>query len=110
MFKQCDHGERRFMKNPVFRPLLVVIGILAILLMARALYVPKDFGVHERRYTYGWYQKGDEQFWKDFKVKYRGAEYCKDCHDKNYEKISKSPHQHIQCENCHGTAVDHPDN
>jgi hypothetical protein len=98
------------MKNHVYRPLFVVVGILVIILVARALSVPKDFGVHERGYTYGWYRKSDEQFWKDFKVKYRGAEYCKDCHDKNYESLKKSPHQHIQCENCHSPAVDHPDN
>lgn len=97
------------MKNHVYRPLLVVIGLVALILAARALYVPEDFGVHERGYMYGWYQKSDEQFWKDFKVKYRGAEYCKDCHDKNYESLGKSPHRNIQCENCHGPAVGHPE-
>jgi hypothetical protein len=98
------------MKNHAYRPLLVVVGILVLILAVRALYVPKDFGMHERGYTYGWYRKSDEGFWKEFKVKYRGAEYCKDCHDKNYESLKKSPHQHIQCEICHSPAVDHPDN
>ncbi|MBS1192696.1 MAG: hypothetical protein H6Q97_675, partial [Nitrospirae bacterium] len=42
--------------------------------------------------------------WKKVQVKYQGMEYCKDCHDKNYASIKKSPHQNIQCENCHGPA------
>ncbi len=98
------------MKNHVLRPLIVVIGIVILILLARLVVVPKGFGVHERGYMYGWHNKANEQFWKDFKVKYQGAEYCKDCHDKNYASIKKSPHQNIECENCHGPAVDHPDN
>ncbi len=92
------------MKNHVLRPLIVVICMVVLILLARVLYVPKDFGAHERGYMYGWHQRSDEQFWKGFKVKYQGAEYCKDCHDKNYASIKKSPHQNIQCENCHGPA------
>ena len=85
------------MKNHVLRPLIVVIAMVILILLARVLYVPKDFGVHEAGYMYGWHQKSDEQFWKGFKVKYQGAEYCKDCHDKNYASIKKSPHQNIEC-------------
>jgi hypothetical protein len=99
---------RLCMKNHVFRPLLVVIGIVALILAARTFLVPKDFGVHERGYMYGWYRKANEEDWKKFQVKYLGMEYCKDCHDKNYTGIKKSPHKNIQCENCHGPAVDHP--
>jgi len=98
------------MKNHVLRPLIVVIGIVILILLARLVVVPKDFGAHEQGYMYGWHNKANEQFWKDFKVKYQGAEYCKDCHDKNYTSIKKSPHQNIECENCHGPAVDHPEN
>lgn len=96
------------MKNHVFRPLFAVIGIIVLVLAARMFYVPKDFGVHERGYMYGWYRKANIEDWKKIQVKYQGAEYCKDCHDKNYASIKKSPHQNIQCENCHGPAVDHP--
>lgn len=95
-------------KNHVFRPLVVVIGIVAIILAVRAVYVPKDFGVHERGYMYGLYRKNNEEDWKKFKVKYQGAEYCKDCHSAKYDAINKSPHLRIQCENCHGPAIDHP--
>lgn len=96
------------MKSHVWRPLYVVIGIVIIILIIRAFYVPADFGVHERGYMYGWYREGNIEEWKKFKVKYRGEEYCKDCHPDKLESIMKTPHAIIQCENCHGPAIDHP--
>lgn len=57
---------------------------------------------------YGWHRRGNEDDWKAFKVKYKTAEYCKDCHTANYEALRQSPHAVIQCENCHGPALDHP--
>jgi predicted CXXCH cytochrome family protein len=96
------------MKSHVFRPLLVVVGLVIIILIARTFYVPKDFGVHGRGYMYGWYRENNIKFWKDFKVKYQGTEYCKDCHSDKYESIMKTPHAIIPCEDCHGPAMDHP--
>jgi len=96
------------MKTHVWRPLYVVIGIILIILIIRAFYVPSDFGVHERGYMYGWYRKGNIEEWKNFKVKYQGEGYCKDCHPDKIESIMKTPHAIIQCENCHGPAIDHP--
>ena len=94
------------MKNHVLRPLIAVIGIVILILLTRMVYVPKDFGVHERGYMYGWYRKGNEEDWRKFKVKYMGKEYCKDCHTDKYESIKGTPHRIIQCENCHGPAND----
>ncbi|MCL5976917.1 MAG: cytochrome c3 family protein [Nitrospirae bacterium] len=96
------------MKNHVFRPLLVVIGLVAVVLIARLFIVPKDFGVWERGYMYGWHRKSNEDDWKAVKVKFQGREYCKDCHSTQYSQISTTPHFRIQCENCHGPAIDHP--
>ncbi len=96
------------MKNHVFRPLIVVIGLVVLVLIFRIFYVPKDFGVHERGYMYGWYREGNIEDWKKVTVKYQGSDYCKDCHADKYESISQSPHMIIQCENCHGPAMEHP--
>ncbi len=98
------------MKNHVLRPLYVVIGMIVLVLIIRVFVVPKSFGIHERGYMYGWYNKADENYWKEFKVKYRGKDYCKDCHSDKVESIDKTPHAIIQCENCHGPAIDHPEN
>ncbi|KAF0219650.1 MAG: hypothetical protein FD174_1905 [Geobacteraceae bacterium] len=96
------------MKNHVWRPLYVALGIVAMILVARELYVPKDFGIHERGYMYGWHRKSDETYWKNFKVKYKTSEYCKGCHEDKYADIKGSPHGNIMCENCHGPALGHP--
>ena len=60
------------MKNHVWRPLFAVIGMAAVVLVIRAFYVPKDFGVHERGYMYGWYRAGNIEDLKNVKVKYQG--------------------------------------
>ncbi len=98
------------MKNHAWRPFLVAGGAVALLLTVRANVVPSDFGVNGRSFTYGFYRKGAIAYWKAVKVKYRGREYCQDCHDDKEKAIMASPHKIIQCENCHGPAIDHPDN
>ena len=41
-------------KNHALRPLIVVLVIVGLILIARAIVVPSDFGAHERGYMYGW--------------------------------------------------------
>lgn len=96
------------MKNHVLRPLYAVLMIVALILAARIFLVPKDFGIHERGYMYGWYRKSNEEDWKKVAVKYQGKEYCKGCHGANYDSIARTRHRNIQCENCHGPVNDHP--
>jgi len=98
------------MKNHAWRPLAVAIGAIALLLSVRATVVPSDFGVNGKNFTYGFHRKGSIDDWKSFKVKYRGKEYCRDCHEEKVAENMSSPHKVIECENCHGPAVDHPDN
>ncbi|HXW68778.1 MAG TPA: cytochrome c3 family protein [Dissulfurispiraceae bacterium] len=96
------------MGNHVFRPLFLVIGIIILTLLVRHFYVPRDFGIHQRGYMYGWYREGNIEDWKKVRVKYQGRDYCKDCHSDKFASIMESPHAIIQCENCHGPAMDHP--
>jgi predicted CXXCH cytochrome family protein len=96
------------MGSHVWKPLYIVIGLIVVVFIVRIFYVPHDFGIHERGYMYGWYREGNIEVWKKVKVKYQGREYCKDCHSDKYESILQSPHAIIQCENCHGPAMDHP--
>jgi len=97
------------MRNHVWRPFIVAAAAVVILLVVRAWYVPEDFGVHGRNFTYGFHRLSDIDFWAGFKVKYRTREYCRECHEENVASILDSPHGAIQCENCHGPAIDHPD-
>lgn len=98
------------MNNHAWRPLVVAIGAVVLLLLVRATVVPSDFGVNGRNFTYGFHRKGSIDDWKAFKVKYRGKDYCQDCHEEKVAENQSSPHKGIECENCHGPAIDHPDN
>ncbi len=97
------------MKNHVWRPLFVVAAIVAAILIVRMFLVPSDFGVHETGYMYGWYRAGNPEEWKDFTVKYRTVAYCAECHTDKVENREASKHGLIECENCHGPAMEHPD-
>ena len=83
------------MKKHVWRPLFVVIGIVVFILLFRMVYVPSDFGAHERGYTFGFHRLSNEQAWKDFPDKVK--------------PWADSAHGTIPCENCHGAAFDHPE-
>lgn len=97
------------MKTHVLRPLFVAIAGVALLLTARHFYVPDDFGVNGKNFTFGFYRKGNLEDWKAVPVKYKGKQYCAECHEEQYEGNMASKHQMIQCENCHGPALNHPD-
>lgn len=98
------------MKGHVWRPLYVVIGIVILILVFRMFYVPSDFGAQERGYTFGFHRLGNEQDWKNFPAKYKNTAYCNECHDDKVASISASPHAMLPCEDCHGPALNHPDN
>jgi len=96
------------MGSHVWRPLFVIIVLVIAILISRFFIVPHDFGIRGKGYMYGWYREGNIEDWKNVKVKYQGKDYCKDCHADKFESILNSPHAIIQCENCHGPALDHP--
>lgn len=98
------------MKNHVWRPLYLVLGGIALLLVIRHFFVPKDFGVHGINFTYGFHRGGNIQEWQAMPVKYRGRDSCTECHPENSAANASSKHSPIQCENCHGPALNHPDN
>ena len=97
------------MQNHAWRPLAVVIGAVALLLPLRAIVVPSDFGVNGENFTYGFHRKGAIDDWRAVTVKYKGKEYCRECHEEKVAENLSSPHKVIECENCHGPALEHPD-
>jgi predicted CXXCH cytochrome family protein len=97
------------MKRHVLHPLWVAIGVVVLILVARAIIVPDDFGVHGASFTYNYHRLSNEQEWKDFPVKYQGFDACTECHRDNVRALRRSPHRKLECENCHGPAVGHPE-
>ena len=96
------------MSGHVWRPILVVIAIIALLLVARQIYVPDDFGVHANGYSYGWYRQASIGDWKWLPVSSQGKDSCVPCHQKQVHAREGTPHVAIECENCHGPGTDHP--
>lgn len=96
------------MNDHVWRPLILVCVLFGGFLIIRGFVVPPDFKVYDKGFMYSYHRKSNEAEWANFKVKYKGKESCADCHEE-YAKNMSSPHKIIQCENCHGPAVDHPD-
>jgi len=96
-------------KNHVWRPLFVVIGIVVLILLFRAVYVPDDFGSQERGYTFGFHRLSNEQEWQEYPAKYKDSAYCNECHDDKVASLEMSQHGMIPCENCHGAAMNHPE-
>jgi predicted CXXCH cytochrome family protein len=92
----------------VYRPLFIVAGVVALFFIVRAFITPADFGIGKRGYTYAFYRTSAVEEAKSVKVKYRGAQYCSNCHAQRYETWSTSLHGVVKCENCHGPAIDHP--
>ena len=101
--------EVHFMKSHVWRPLWVVIGLVVIIFVVRWIYVPSDFGTHERGFTYGFYREHSIGDWKKVSVKYQGKDTCARCHKAETKALIGMPHSVIQCENCHGPGAGHPD-
>ncbi|WP_456433378.1 cytochrome c3 family protein [Thermosulfuriphilus sp.] len=97
------------MKSHVLRPLFVAIGLGVLLIIVRSFLTPSDFGIHGQSFTYSYFRLSNIDEWKAFTVKYQGQNYCAECHPDNYEEHENSKHRIIQCENCHGPAINHPD-
>lgn len=96
------------MGNHVWRPLIIVFVVVAAILIARHFYVPKDFGVWERGYTFGYYRKSNENEWKSLPANYVETEGCDACHPQQASEHRVSAHAIIPCENCHGPGAGHP--
>lgn len=97
------------MKNHVLRPFWVALGAVGLLLLLRHFMVPDDFGVHGRNFTYGFHRFSNIAEWREVPVKYRGMTDCMECHEEKASEAIASRHRDIQCENCHGPALTHPD-
>ena len=103
------------MKSHVWRPLYVVIALVVALLIFRLFYVPNDFVSGKRGFMYSYHRKSNEVEWKQQPAKYgvtgreRMHEYCSTCHGEVVKVRTEKFHGIIPCEDCHGPALNHPE-
>jgi len=95
-------------KKHVWRPLWVVAGLVLLILVVRWFYVPDDFGVQDRGYTFGFHRLSNEKEWQSLTPRYQGNGYCADCHGEQIGRLASGSHLGFPCENCHSAAGEHP--
>ncbi len=85
-----EHGKH------VFRVVVLVAVILAVVLLARGFLVPRTYGL------YGRYRGANVAQQMDARpVLYAGAAACADCHSDQATKRAAGAHRNVNCEVCH---------
>jgi hypothetical protein len=97
---------RRTFKLPpqVLRILLLAAGIVSSYGMARYFLTPPSFGEH------GFYRGAALEEATQRPATFAGRAACGECHTEEAEKLSKSSHQKLSCEGCHGAGKAHTEN
>jgi hypothetical protein len=88
-----------------WRPLIVIVSVLIVVLIGRQLLAPNDFSAKDGDYKYQWHRLSSEQEWKDFPVKSKGRGFCEQCHPDKVTTVKESGHFNVQCESCHAQFV-----
>jgi len=83
------------------RLLLVFLGIIALVLIGRVIFVPDSWG------EYGYYRGGYIEQEASLELVYGTNESCKNCHEEVYDLKLESTHKRLSCEICHGPVNAH---
>lgn len=86
----------------VFRVALALLVVLALAAVARALLVPKSYGL------YGPYRYDNVREQMNVRAPvHRGAEACGACHRDEFARRASGGHRTVSCEVCHGPLALH---
>ncbi|MEK7274898.1 MAG: cytochrome c [Candidatus Desantisbacteria bacterium] len=75
--------------------------VIIIFTIVRTIVVPDSFG------KYGYYRAEAVSDEMSIHPLYQGAEACKKCHEPRHKEWSSGKHGGVNCEDCHGAAMDH---
>jgi hypothetical protein len=93
--------RRTKLPQQVISLIILFAVLIAGLIVARILLVPKSFG------EYGHYRADAVDEIKTQKVNYAGELICNECHDDIVDMKARSNHRNVACEACHGPAAAH---
>jgi hypothetical protein len=85
----------------LFRLAAVFLALFVVFLVARAVFIPKGFGV------YGHYRAGALEEVRAREITYAGRAACIDCHDAINDVKKNGKHAGLGCEACHGPLQAH---
>jgi len=85
------------------RLFVIIAFLLAILITARGILIPKDFG------EYGHFRASAVEEVISQGIQYAGHQACNECHDDVVELKSTGYHRDVNCEVCHGPGNEHID-
>jgi hypothetical protein len=92
------------MPQQVKRVGLLVVGIIAVVIVARLFLIPRslvDKDLHQAATI-------ERELAKP--IRFAGAVACRDCHQELSDLLRKGNHRNLSCESCHGPAADHANN
>jgi len=89
------------MPPQIWRPLVILLAILASYLGGRGFFIPPSF------YQYGHYRGNALVDLASHPVHFAGRKACMDCHDSIVEKPYHNLHKTVSCETCHGPSLTH---
>jgi len=90
-------------KEHLFRVAVLFIAGIFVFLVARAVFVPADFG------KYGHYRAGAIDDIRSQAPAFAGRAACADCHTDIPPVLAAGKHARLGCEACHGASAKHAD-
>ena len=89
------------MPDQIRRLLIVTVLLLAVFIFVRKYFTPKTFGEQ------GYFRAAAIDSVASLPIKFAGHQMCDECHSDVEEAKSESFHRNVNCEACHGPALDH---
>lgn len=90
------------MPKHIQRLLLLVVGFIVLALAAKSYFTPDSF------YRYGHYRADSVAEIAADIPKFRGTDYCQECHEAPHADWTAGVHKAVKCEVCHGAVGEHP--
>lgn len=90
------------MPNHIVRLLVLMAGFIVLALAAKSYFTPDSF------YRFGHYRGDSVGEIASAIPKFRGPDYCLDCHEDRNTEWSAGVHKVVKCEVCHGAVAEHP--
>src|SRR5512143_3546650 len=94
-------GNRFGNYSHLVRMAMLFVAGIAIFLVGRSYFVPKDFGV------YGHYRAGALDDARARPITFAGQAACVECHSDIGDLRKTARHAKVSCESCHGPLATH---